>query len=160
MGWREKERKDHFKAYIIMPALDRLQLNTPYAADLVFETGVIESDYRYIHQLRGPALGYWQMEPFTFRDMMDRVVPKLGLEEEIQSLRLLCDARDHKIDSIELIYNPRLAAAMTRIFYRDKPGAIPDTIEGRAQYWKKYYNTSLGKGDPEEYIRVNYDYIS
>ena len=159
MGWREKESKDHFMAFIIMPALDRLQLNSPYAADLVFETGVIETGYRYIHQLRGPALGYWQMEPFTFRDMVDRVVPNNGLQPQIEALRLHKDVIDHKIDSVELIYNPQLAAAMTRIFYRDKPGAIPSTLEGRANYWKKYYNTYLGKGDPAEYVKRNQEYL-
>ncbi|MGK1830029.1 hypothetical protein ACR95S_28065 [Klebsiella pneumoniae] len=30
--------------------------------------------------------------------------------------------------------------------------SIPATREARAAYWKKYYNTSAGKGTPQDYI--------
>ena len=29
---------------------------------------------------------------------------------------------------------------------------MPNTVEGQANYWKKYYNTEGGKGDPEHFI--------
>ena len=40
-----------------------------------------------------------------------------------------------------------------RIFYRRKPGAIPGTLAGRAVYWKKYYNTLLGKGEVKGFLK-------
>ncbi|MBJ3579628.1 hypothetical protein JGC46_23410, partial [Salmonella enterica subsp. enterica serovar Derby] len=32
------------------------------------------------------------------------------------------------------------------------PESIPATRVERASYWKKYYNTSAGKGTPQDYI--------
>ena len=29
---------------------------------------------------------------------------------------------------------------------------MPNTIEGMADYWKEFYNTVEGKGNPEEFI--------
>jgi hypothetical protein len=29
---------------------------------------------------------------------------------------------------------------------------MPNSLEGQAGYWKKYYNTEGGKGDPEHFI--------
>jgi hypothetical protein len=31
---------------------------------------------------------------------------------------------------------------------------MPNTIEGQAAYWKKYYNSEGGKGDPEHFVEV------
>ena len=32
------------------------------------------------------------------------------------------------------------------------PKKLENTVEGMAHYWKKYYNSDLGKGDPKEFI--------
>lgn len=53
---------------------------------------------------------------------------------------------------IELRYNVFLSVLFCRLFYKLVPEPIPDTLEGRARYWKKYYNTSRGKGTEEHYI--------
>ena len=39
-----------------------------------------------------------------------------------------------------------------RLKYWRVPKKMPNTIEGQAGYWKKYYNTEGGKGDPEHFI--------
>ena len=36
---------------------------------------------------------------------------------------------------------------------------MPSSIEGKADYWKKYYNTEGGKGDPEHFEEVYQKYI-
>ena len=51
--------------------------------------------------------------------------------------------------------NIALAVAFCRIHYRRQPGAIPKTMEGRAKYWKKFYNSELGRGTPEHYMKAN-----
>ena len=55
----------------------------------------------------------------------------------------------------ELRYNPLLALIFTRLKYKLIPEAIPKTLEGRAKYWKKWYNSLLGKGTIEHYIDAN-----
>ena len=43
--------------------------------------------------------------------------------------------------------------AICRIHYWRKPGAIPAEIEGQAAYWKRHYNTPLGRGTVEKYLK-------
>ena len=33
---------------------------------------------------------------------------------------------------------------------------MPNTIEGMANYWKEFYNTAEGKGDPEGICRASH----
>lgn len=48
-------------------------------------------------------------------------------------------------------------AIAARLLLLTIPARIPSTLSGRAQQWKKYYNTSLGKGTAALYIqRVKY----
>ena len=43
-------------------------------------------------------------------------------------------------------------ALFARLHLLRCPGPIPDSLEGQAAYWKKHYNTILGKGTEEGYI--------
>lgn len=52
----------------------------------------------------------------------------------------------------ELRTSPLLAMIMCRLRYFAVNEAIPDTREDRALYWKRYYNTSAGKGTPADYL--------
>lgn len=57
----------------------------------------------------------------------------------------------------ELITNLAYATAMARVFYRRVKEALPaaDDLDGMGRYWKKYYNTPLGRGTVEEF-KANY----
>ena len=48
------------------------KLGSKYASDdaieLVLTTGIVESGYRYIRQISGPARGYYQVEPSSAYD--------------------------------------------------------------------------------------------
>lgn len=57
-----------------------------------------------------------------------------------------------KVKYLELELSPLLALVFARLRYRTVPEAIPGTVEGRAEYWKKHYNSSAGKGTVEHYI--------
>lgn len=52
----------------------------------------------------------------------------------------------------ELRTSPLLAMLFCRLRYLTAAESIPATREGRANYWKKYYNTSAGKGTTQDYI--------
>ena len=103
----------------------------------------------YLKQVRGPALGIYQMEPNTYADiwanficyrpnLLDAFNDMYGHNEIDWRLRMRGD----------LIYQ----TIMSRIFYMRIPAALPaeDEPMGLALYWKKYYNTKYGKGTPEE----------
>ena len=57
-----------------------------------------------------------------------------------------------------LAYNPLLSMIFTRLKYKLIPEPIPNSIENRAIYWKKYYNTKAGKGTVEHYLEMNMEF--
>lgn len=70
---------------------------------------------------------------------------------------------DIDLDLVEwehLRYSPLLCAIFTRLKYKKIPAAIPITIEKRAKYWKKNYNSFKGKGTVYHYLKNNgYDML-
>ena len=53
-----------------------------------------------------------------------------------------------------LRYNSFLSLIFCRLYYLTIAEPIPATLEGRAGYWKKYYNSYLGKGTPKHYTKM------
>ena len=47
----------------------------------------------------------------------------------------------------------RLAVLFARLHYIKFSEAVPDGLDAQAAYWKKYYNTTAGKGTTDKYIR-------
>lgn len=132
---------------IIRPTLYALELPGQAAEALVLGTAMAESGCgTYLRQLGGgPALGIYQMEPATHDDLWKnwlRYRPELTDRVE----RMLGAYPTEK--SAALIGNLYYATAMCRLHYRRQPQPLPawDDAEGLAKYWKKYYNTHLGKG--------------
>ena len=59
-----------------------------------------------------------------------------------------------------VLSNIALQSAFCRMKYRQDPNPLPKTtsIKAQADYWKRVYNTELGKGTPEHFIKANKDY--
>ncbi|MDR2457518.1 MAG: hypothetical protein LBD41_03455, partial [Clostridiales Family XIII bacterium] len=51
-----------------------------------------------------------------------------------------------------LQFSPLKSVIFARLYYLTMPGAIPSSIQARAEYWKKYYNSVLGAGTITHYI--------
>lgn len=49
-------------------------------------------------------------------------------------------------------FNSKLVA---RLIYKPVPANIPGDMVGRAQYWKRYYNTKAGRGSVFHYLEAN-----
>ena len=78
---------NQFKEFIIIPALQVVELYQPESVELVLGTCIQESHLQYLKQLGGgPALGVIQMEPATHEDIWDNwllfgaIVALLGTE--------------------------------------------------------------------------------
>ncbi len=122
---------------------------------LIMGTAAQESQMgRYLKQLNGPALGPFQMEPFTFNDLYDRLV-KTHAGVEMYIFREL--GKDCRFPDA-MKYNLAIATVMCRLKYLSIKANLPkeDDVEGMAAYWKKYYNTPKGKGDPVTFVQ-NYN---
>jgi hypothetical protein len=104
---------------------------------------------KYLKQVRGPALGVFQMEPNTYHDIWGNYICyRQNLLDAMNDLYGASGVDWEMRMRGDLIYQ----TIMSRIFYLRIPAALPakDEPMGLAYYWKKYYNTKYGKGTPEE----------
>ena len=130
------------------------------AVNLVLCTGIVESRYEYIRQLGdGPARSFWQVEPATCVDNLAHY-----LKHRPELMRKCADASMVDVKHWQIleekvwaeILEKNIAAGIVhcRLKYWRVPKRMPNTIEGQASYWKKYYNTEGGSGDPQHFIEA------
>ena len=138
---------------LITSVLKELNLYSGDSVNLLMGTAAQESHLgKYRKQLGGgPALGIFQMEPATFNDIVNNY---LRYKPELAS-RIERVARISRFKAEDIENNDLLAICMARVHYLRVKEAIPSDLEGWARYWKRYYNTPLGKGTEEEFI-ANY----
>jgi hypothetical protein len=143
-----------FKEFAVYPTLHLLAPHAPYtedSLDLVVETVFHESDgLRYLAQVGGgPGRGLGQCEPPTFEWLIKGVLPKRP------ALWAKFGAISPNWPSIgfdELTWNLRLAVALVRVRYLPDPQAIPGTLEERAKYWGRVYQTTNDPVKIQAYI--------
>lgn len=138
---------------LITSVLKELNLHSDNAVKLLMGTAAQESHLgKYRKQLGGgPAIGIFQMEPATFNDIVNNYLRyKPALAARIERVARVCRFKAEDIENNDL-----LAICMARVHYLRASEAIPPDVEGMARYWKRYYNTPLGKGTVEEFI-ANY----
>ena len=139
---------------IIIWALKEMDLYSFDAADLVYKTGMAETGYRHLKQMGGgPAIGFWQIEPATLIDIMDNYVKyRPELEKGLKSLGF-----DRSDMETRVMSNIALQAVFCRLKYKRDKYALPliGDLLGQAKYWKRVYNSHLGKGTIEHFMEAN-----
>lgn len=144
---------NQLRTFVIRPVLEHLDLWSQAAENLILGTAAQESGCgEYLAQLGGgPALGIYQMEPATHDDILQNFVRfKPALAARLAELKA-----NYPIEEDQLVSNLAYATAMCRLHYLRVKEPLPDAdnVDNMARYWKKYYNTELGKGKVEEFIR-------
>lgn len=143
---------DHLRQYVIRPVLAYLGFpNQKAAENLLVGTALVESELRYLHQVRGPAIGIYQMEPRTHDDIHDWYILKPDLSCKMLSFQPNLTIGPPNAD--EMHGNLYYATAMARLHYWRVPKKLPDAADiwSLARYWKEYYNTPLGAGEAKEF---------
>jgi hypothetical protein len=139
---------------VIKQTLAPLNLYSPAAEELLMATCAQESLLgKYRHQVNGPAIGIFQMEPATFDDIWANYLKydsRLG--DEICAL-----ANTQPPRPIEMQDNDPFAIAMCRVHYRRVPAPLPDptSLDALWHYYKTYYNSDLGAATQLQFA-VNY----
>lgn len=146
---------------IVIPALVEINAYSTAAEQLVMMTGMAESLFKHTRQIvkytpikYGPARGWFQMEPATHNDIWSNYFGGSRTKHLVEGLqRLNTNAGDPE----ELVKDQKYAAAMCRIHYLRVRERLPDEghWHGMATYWKKYYNTHLGKGTVDGFLQKN-----
>lgn len=137
---------EQLRELVIRPTLKHIELWSPAAENLVLGTALVESKAEYLAQIRGPALGLWQMEPATHDDIWDNYLRyKRDLAILVEELTTPA-AITH--GAAELVGNLYYGAAMCRVLYRRVTAPLPNErdADGLARYWKQFYNTERGAG--------------
>jgi len=154
MAFDKKQFQD-----LIQRTLQDLGMQSESAVNLLLGTAAQESQFgTYIRQIGGgPALGVFQMEPDTEIDIWDNY---LRYRSELACIVTIISGQAAP-SPIDLEANLSYQIAMARIYYRRIPEAFPraDDVAGLARYWKQYYNTRLGSGTKEEFVRNYAKYV-
>tara|TARA_R100001530_G_scaffold52171_1_gene38616 strand:- start:47 stop:514 length:468 start_codon:yes stop_codon:yes gene_type:complete len=146
---------------VITDTLKPIGMYSDNALALLIGTGAVESKYKHLKQVKGPARSFWQIEPAT---ALDNLGNYLRFRPELLNKVAKVSMVPYQIlDDISLTTMGRLltgniyfAICMARIKYYRVPKPLPDKddIHGQAEYWLKYYNAG-GKGTIEKYLKAN-----
>lgn len=150
---------DHILSALIDPAVGKVESSMYFdwpikaqehrsARAILFAVGMAESGYKVNHQIHGPALGYWQMEPEIASDLIQWEFEK---HKSLWNTLQLIKSPSSLYHALE--FNPIFACAMARCFFLRIPEPIPEiSLSAFGRYWKKYYNTKYGAGTVEEFV--------
>lgn len=130
------------------------------AVALMLETAAAESGFNTRVQMGGgPARGLWQVEPATADDIFKNYLVErrhdlyYALCKISFGFKLVGWAPPSRYETAEFLeHNDVFCCCMARIVYLRDPDPIPKTVEERAAYWKRVYNTDLGAGTVEHYM--------
>lgn len=159
--------------YIIRPSLKAIGQYSESAEELLMLTAAQETlGGQYVHQVNGPALGIYQMEPRTFDDVKAWTKAKRPaiwqkIEELIIPLKGTFAADIYRkfylqlfdpFEAERMVWDLYFSTAMARCYYLRKPESLPkaDDVEALAGYYKKHWNTFLGVATVDEAIE-NYN---
>ena len=127
--------------------LDR-PMDSKGSRELLLMTAAHESHLgAYLCQVKGPAVGMFQMEPATYEDLM---VSYIGYRPDLAAY-----VEQHMIDTFdpyELRWNLKAAIITARLQYYRVTEALPTTVEGLGLYAKEYWNTYEGKATAYDYV--------
>lgn len=98
--------------------------------------------------------GLCQFDKIAFEDVKARCRKK---DRELIEMHFGINIKKINFDMLE--YNPLISIIFCRLKYKMIPKEIPTSLIDQAKYWKKYYNTNLGKGEIQNYINNYQRYL-
>ena len=141
--------RPHFRSLIertlaeMALALSDLRLNSPAAVELLEATCAQESHYgTYLRQInRGPGRGIFQIE---HREHFDYLRRTYG--DRIPILRTAT------FDQLE--WDLKLSIVIARLWYWEAPDPLPPAgdREGQWLYYKRHFNSLMGKATREQFM--------
>lgn len=145
---------------LIERVLNRIELYSPEASDLVFKTLKVESLLKYVRQIKGIAVGFGQCEPWVAVDIC-----KNYLKYRPDLMKLVADTTNVKLSYFTLpkeedwawILETNIAAMISfcRLHYRRIPKPLPKkNLDEQWIYYKKYYNTERGKATNDHWMDI------
>jgi hypothetical protein len=161
IGVAYRQRAFNLLTTVIRPTLNTIQSDSgtriagENAEYMLLGTAIAESgDLNTRRQMNGPALGLFQMEPFTHDDLWNTTLSKPSRKPLKEAILRHFNLPQSQIPDVQLLVsNDSYATIMARVRYLPAPDAIPSAtdLNGQAQYWVQYYNRG-GKGTVADYL--------
>ena len=107
--------------------------------------------------MRGPALGFTQMEPAPFQWLIEWLgQTRPHLLDALSMFAPISASSIDKSDGDYMVISPQFAEATARLNLIRFPEALPeaDDLEGLARYAKKYWNAHAGKATEADYLNA------
>lgn len=150
---------DQLRDLIIKPTLIDLVMFSDAAVELLMFTCANESlGGTYLKQIKGPALGIYQMEPNTYIDIWQNYI--VGKTSILMTLGSVFNSF-RMPEEDRMIWDLRFATAMARIHYERVSEPLPFANDTSAiwDYYKRYYNTSRGDAEKDTAIAKYHQFI-
>lgn len=138
---------------ILEPALKAMRMYSLDAMYLMLRTALVESRLTHIKQLpAGPALGFMQIEPDTYADIIRYLKTRDGIRISILEY---CGYISLPAHPHVLIHNVAFNAMIARVKYWMTPQPIPNykDIKSQGEYYLNWYNTVRGKSTLESFMK-------
>lgn len=143
--------------HLIETSLNKIGVDSLSAVNLMLGTCAVESNFgEYLKQINGPALGIYQIEPNTEKDIWENY---LKYHNNFKNI-IINDFKIKTYGTYE-VQNFGYQTIIAFLCYYRKNKNFPehDDIEGLANFWKKYYNTYMGKGKIQDFINKYKIYV-
>ena len=128
--------------------------DSPDVRDLLLITAYVETNlYPRFQDKGGDAIGLFQIEYGTYRDLWRRAIP-LHYPKLHQAMRQrFGNAQNGEILFEDLQKNDVLSALFARVKYFESNIPVPNANDTNAQaeYYKRIYNTAKGKANVEKF---------
>lgn len=136
--------------FVINPTLKKISLWTQARENILVMTICNETMGQSLVQKDGPALGIYQIEPATYKSLLDTLSHPDNKLLKISMLSACYSVVYLPEDA--LIWNLKWATCMAALVYHRHEEPLPeaDNIVQLAEYYKKYYNSNKGKADVEK----------
>lgn len=147
-----------FREDILAPSLNALQIRSKEFAELLVFTCAVESaGGTYVKEIKGPALGIYQLEPNSFTDIWVNYIVR---KPDIVNLFSLNLGIHRMPQPEEIITDLRLATAMCAMFYRSRK-VIDGSMDENVLWdlYKEHYNTPKGKAKKDQAIKAYQNFI-
>ncbi len=150
------------------------KFSSPAAVELLYNTGIVESQYHYIRQYpSGPARSFWQLETHSVIDNIVNYLKFRGKLKKACAGASFTDVSLWRLPTTEaqksswtaiwekiVESNMRAAIVHARLIYWRSPAPLPKlNAEEMGEYWVKYYNRG-GKGTIEKFVKILNEYRS
>jgi len=142
-----------FRALIVRPGLSMIGKYCPKAEELLVATMAHESlGGTYLAQVSGPAMGIYEMEEPTYDDCWANVISR---QPAIKSMISSFVGTSFKPNPVRMIWDLQYATIMARMEYSrfDEPLPEANDIHAIYAYYKKYWNSSKGAANGEDFIQ-------